>query len=148
MEQLPLLNKIEINFIDIKPVRINKGNLFAWIKNVVSRENKNINYISFSICSDEYLLKINQEALNHDYYTDIITFELNEKGEPIEGDIYISLDRVKENAKINHINYKAELNRVIIHGVLHLCDYKDKSKKEQLEMREKENYYLNLLVKK
>ncbi|MBJ7429229.1 MAG: rRNA maturation RNase YbeY, partial [Bacteroidia bacterium] len=77
------------------------------------------------------------------YYTDIITFELNEKNEPIIGDIYISIDRVKENSKLYQTTFIQELNRVIIHGVLHLCGYKDKSKKDEQLMRKKENYYLN-----
>jgi rRNA maturation RNase YbeY len=120
-----------------------KRKINSWIKLCVAEEGKKINTISFNICGDEYILQLNNEALQHDYYTDIITFELNEKNEPIEGDIYISIDRVKDNAKTLNIPFITELQRVLIHGVLHLCGYKDKSTKEEKQMREKENYYLN-----
>lgn len=100
--------------------------------------------ISINLCSDDHLLQINKKHLNHDYYTDIITFELSENNE-ISGDLYISTDRVLDNAKQLNITFHVELNRVIIHGILHLCGYKDKTKAQQKEMREKENYYLSLL---
>jgi rRNA maturation RNase YbeY len=102
-----------------------------------------VNFISFNFCSDKYILELNNSSLKHNYYTDIITFELNQKNEEIEGDIYISIDRVKENAKVLNESIINELHRVIIHGVLHLCGYKDKSSKESKMMRNKENYYLN-----
>ena len=86
---------------------------------------------------------MNIKSLNHDYYTDIITFQLNDLADPIEGDIYISIDRIKENAKLLGLNIDAELKRVLIHGVLNLCGYKDKDKKDKLLMTKKENYYLN-----
>ena len=102
----------------------------------------NINYI---FCSDDYLLTINQEHLNHDYYTDIITFDLSEKENNIESDIFISIDRVKENAKNNHVKFHIELYRVLIHGVLHLLGFNDKNEEEKLIMREKEDACLSLL---
>ncbi len=136
---------IYYNNIDNKYIIKEKRKLSNWIKLCISEEGKTIDNIAFNLCSDEYILQLNNEALQHDYYTDIITFELNEKDEPIEGDIYISIDRVKDNAITLHIPFKNELHRVLIHGVLHLCGYKDKSKKEELLMREKENYYLNKL---
>lgn len=134
---------IYYNNIDNKYIIKEKRKINSWIKLCVAEEGKKINTISFNLCGDEYILQLNNEALQHDYYTDIITFELNEKNEPIEGDIYISIDRVKDNAKTLNIPFITELQRVLIHGVLHLCGYKDKSTKEEEQMREKENYYLN-----
>jgi probable rRNA maturation factor len=131
-------NNIDNNFTLKDKIKIKK-----WILKSVEEEQRGINFISFNFCSDEYIIELNNNALKHNYYTDIITFELNYKNENIEGDIYISIDRVKENAKIVKESFIDELHRVIIHGVLHLCGYKDKSSKESRKMREKENYYLN-----
>ena len=86
---------------------------------------------------------MNIKSLNHDYFTDIITFQLNDLAEPIEGDIYISIDRIKENSRLMGVNIETEFRRVLIHGILHLCNYKDKEKKDKLLMTKKENYYLN-----
>ena len=131
-------NNIDNNFRIKDKIKIKK-----WILKSIEAEKKNVNFISFNFCSDDFILKLNNNALKHNYYTDIITFELNNKNENIEGDIYISVDRVKENAKILKESFTDELHRVIIHGVLHLCGYKDKSSKESKKMREKENYYLS-----
>lgn len=134
---------IYYNNIDNKYIIKEKRKITSWIKLCINEEGKKMNTISFNLCSDEYILQLNNEALQHDYYTDIITFELNEKNEPIEGDIYISIDRVKDNAKSLNIPFLSELQRVLIHGILHLCGYKDKNAKEEKQMRAKENYYLN-----
>jgi rRNA maturation RNase YbeY len=134
---------IYYNNIDNKYIIKEKRKINSWIKLCINEEGKKMNAISFNLCSDEYILQLNNEALQHDYYTDIITFELNEKNEPIEGDIYISIDRVKDNAKSLNIPFISELQRVLIHGILHLCGYKDKNAKEEKQMRAKENYYLN-----
>jgi len=120
-----------------------KLKLKKWILKSIEEEKRGVNFISFNFCSDEYILELNNSALKHNYYTDIITFELNYKKENIEADIYISIDSVKENAKFLKESFVNELHRVIIHGVLHLCGYKDKSSRESKKMREKENYYLN-----
>lgn len=136
---------IYYNNIDSKYIIKEKRKLTNWIKLCINEENKTLDTISFNFCTDEYILQLNNDSLQHDYYTDIITFELNDKNEPIEGDIYISIDRVKDNAKTLNTLFTTELHRVLIHGVLHLCGYKDKSKKEELLIREKENYYLNKL---
>lgn len=96
--------------------------------------------ISFVFCSDEYLLNINKDFLQHDYYTDIITFNLSPKGQAtIDAEVYISVDRVKDNAFNLKIPFQVELQRVIFHGILHLCGFKDKSKNDILEMRKKED---------
>jgi rRNA maturation RNase YbeY len=100
-------------------------------------------FLSIVFLDDEGLLAINREYLSHDYYTDIITFAIEETDEYLEADIYISLDRVRENAESFSVFFNDELLRVAIHGSLHLCGYKDKTKQEQQEMRKKEDFYLS-----
>ncbi|HET6245318.1 MAG: rRNA maturation RNase YbeY [Bacteroidetes bacterium] len=112
-----------------------------WIINTLSNENKTASQISFIFCDDQYLLNLNKEYLKHDTFTDIITFDYSEKG-IISGDIFISIERVKENAEKFETDFETEFKRVLIHGVLHLCGYKDKSKQDKLLMRNKENFYL------
>ena len=111
------------------------------VKGLIRKENKKAGNLNFIFCSDDYLLDINKNFLNHDYFTDIITFDYSE-GDKIAGEMYISLDRVAENAQNYGFTFDAELLRVILHGVLHLCGYKDKTREEEMLMREKENYYL------
>lgn len=115
----------------------------AWISNVILSENKNIGEISYIFCDDEYLLEINKQYLNHDYYTDIISFDYTE-ADVISGDIFVSIDRVKENALDFAVSFDNELKRVIIHGVLHFCGFKDKSKEEEETMRFKEEEKINM----
>ena len=105
-------------------------------------EGKIIESLIYVFCSDKYLLKINQTFLNHNYYTDILTFDLSKTSKIIEGEIYISVDRVKENSKELKININLEFLRVIFHGVLHLCGYTDKTKLQKQKMRKKEDEYL------
>lgn len=101
--------------------------------------------LTYIFCSDEYLLNINKQFLNHDYYTDIITFDLsNDHEDFVRGEIYVSLDRVEDNAKQFDVESDQELLRVLFHGALHLCGYKDKTKSEIKEMRYKEDNYLRL----
>lgn len=118
--------------------------LRQWMHEVIKRENKELNSITYIFCSDEYLHKINMEYLHHDTYTDIITFSLSD--ENIESDIFISIDRIKENATDIGIGFKEELQRVLIHGILHLCGYKDKTDKEQELMTHKEDEALTFLA--
>jgi rRNA maturation RNase YbeY len=106
-------------------------------------ENKIYSDIRFIFCTDKYLLAINKKFLGHDTYTDIITFPLNEVGDAITGEIYISVDRVRENATKVGCTIKNELHRVILHGVLHLCGYKDKTRNDKKIMTSKENFYLS-----
>ncbi len=111
---------------------------------IFKKENRKLNNLSVVFCSDSYLLKINQTYLHHDYYTDIITFNLSQAGsDAIDGEIYISIDRVRDNAKALQVTIKQELHRVIFHGSLHLCGYKDKKPADIALMRKKEDYYLN-----
>ena len=119
----------------------NKRIISSWITDTIKEEEKQLEEISYIFCTDDYLLKINQEHLDHDTYTDIITFDYTEDG-IISSEIYISVDRVRENAKNLGVAALDEIHRVIIHGVLHLCGYKDKSDLQSQEMRGKENYYL------
>jgi rRNA maturation RNase YbeY len=106
-------------------------------------EEKRVGDISFIFCSDEYLLSVNRKYLNHDYYTDIITFD-DVEGNVINGDIIISVDRVKENSIEFQTSFENEIHRIIIHGVLHLLGYKDKVKKDKILMTQKEDLYLKL----
>ncbi len=115
-----------------------------WLKESVKNENPKfrIGELSFVFCDDAYLHKINVEYLNHDTLTDIITFDNSDDENKIEGDIFISVERVRENADTLKTVFEQELRRVIIHGVLHLCGYKDKTKKDAQIMREKEDFYI------
>ncbi|MBD3748427.1 MAG: rRNA maturation RNase YbeY [Sphingobacteriales bacterium] len=127
--------------ISYKIKEINK--LRAWINQTIENEKHQLIELNFIFCSDVYLLKINQQYLNHDTYTDIITFDNGDISGEIYGDIFISIDRVKENAKSFKTTLNNELHRVIIHGTLHLLGYKDKSKAEKDLMTQKEDFYLN-----
>jgi rRNA maturation RNase YbeY len=124
-----------------------RGVLKTFLRTLFKKEKKALASLTYIFCSDDYLLEINRQHLQHDYYTDIITFELNGKGEPAIGEIYISIDRVKDNAQQFETTFKEELHRVIFHGALHLCGYKDKNTKQEKEMRTKEGAYLALYKK-
>lgn len=123
---------------------INEKQLIKWLQNAIKSEGKTVSELSYIFCSDDYLHKMNLEYLNHDTYTDIITFDYTE-GSVVGGDIFISIDRVKENALKFKTEFLNELSRVIVHGVLHLVGYKDKTTKEKGLMRSKEDFYLTLL---
>ena len=109
-------------------------NLKIWIEKIIISEEKKPGEINYIFCDDEYLLKINQDFLDHDYYTDIITFD-QVRGKTISGEIFVSLQRIKDNASLISKNYEEEKKRVIAHGVLHLCGYKDKTEEQQKIMR-------------
>lgn len=123
----------------------NEHQIIKWISKVITNESKIIGDISYIFCSDDYLLKVNQDHLNHDYYTDIITFDYCQNG-IISGDLFISIDRVTDNASQLKVSFNQELCRVIIHGILHLLGNGDKTEKEALIMRNKEEDALNLLL--
>ena len=125
-----------------------KKNIRELIKKICLEENKKLGFINCVFCSDNYLIEVNNKYLQHDYFTDIITFDHSENKKNIEGDLYISVDRTKENAKKYKVDENSELIRVIIHGLLHLIGYKDKTKKEKALMSEKENKYLSLYKQK
>lgn len=115
-----------------------------WIKKAIACENRGLGEINVIFCSDNYLHRINRQYLNHNTLTDIVTFDYSVNGKSIEGDVFISIDRVKENAIEFESGFSNELNRVIIHGVLHLIGYSDKSTRQKSEMRRKEDTYLSL----
>lgn len=116
----------------------------SWIKCVIGLEEKSVGDISFIFCSDNYLLDVNRKYLQHDYFTDIITFDYVENSR-ISGDIFISVDRVKDNSMKFNTSFDDELHRIFIHGVLHLLGYKDKRKEDKKLMTEKEDFYLKVL---
>ena len=114
-----------------------------WLKLVAESEIRRIGQISIIFCSDNYILDVNQKYLQHDYFTDIITFDYCE-GDKLSGDLFISVDTVRDNAVEYGSDFKDELNRVMVHGILHLIGYDDHSDEDVKEMRSKENYYLSL----
>ncbi|MBA4300658.1 rRNA maturation RNase YbeY [Algoriphagus alkaliphilus] len=116
----------------------------AWLKKIAQSENFKLGELNYIFCSDEYLYQINVDYLNHHTYTDIITFDNSEEEETIEGDIFISIDRVKENATNHQENEESELSRVLSHGIFHLMGYKDKSKEQAELMRSKEAFAIKL----
>ena len=129
---------------DVPLPKLKKRKSTNWIKDTIQAEGKRVGDISFIFCSDNYLLEVNKNYLDHDYFTDIITFDYVE-GFFISGDIFISVDRVLDNSVEFKTTFENELNRIFIHGVLHLVGYKDKNKKDKLLMTEKEDLYLKLL---
>lgn len=127
---------------DIK-IKINKKlGIKKWLKETIEKEKNVLNELNYIFCSDEYLHNMNVSYLNHDTLTDIITFDNAEFEGEIVGDIFISIERVKENAVKFGVSFEDELHRVMVHGALHLLGYKDKKKADQEKMRERENYYL------
>ncbi|WP_308991749.1 rRNA maturation RNase YbeY [Mariniflexile litorale] len=123
----------------------NEQQLSEWIIGVISNEGCHLEEVNYIFCDDAYLHKLNLEFLKHDTLTDIISFDYS-IGKNIQGDIFISVERVADNATDFKVTLNEELKRVMVHGVLHYCGYKDKTDSEVKEMREKENYYLNQLV--
>ncbi|PXW14385.1 rRNA maturation RNase YbeY [Chryseobacterium sp. CBTAP 102] len=113
-----------------------------WLEDLILSEGKKPGEINYIFCDDEYLLKINQDYLQHDYYTDIITFDYV-KGKTISGEIFVSLQRISDNASSLSRDYEEELRRVLAHGILHLAGYKDKTEEEEKEMRRMEELYLD-----
>ena len=122
----------------------NEDQMESWIESIIISENYKVGELNFIFCDDNYLHKLNVEFLKHDTLTDIISFDYK-VGKKLHGDVYISIERVVDNAKDFKVNFQEELQRVIIHGVLHFCGYKDKTKKDALLMRTKENEALELL---
>lgn len=115
-----------------------------WLKNIIITEQKKVGKITYVFCTDEALLKVNKEFLQHDYYTDVITFDYV-KGKTISADIFVSLPRISENAETLNKIFNIELHRVLAHGILHLCGYSDKTEEEIHQMRQKEDFYLSLI---
>lgn len=138
------MSGISISLEDVS-IRLEKKRvLYHWIKSVIESEKYILGTISIILCSDEYLLQINKKFLSHNYYTDIITFNYSQEN-LVSGELFISIDRVKENAVKFKVSFKKELNRVMIHGTLHLCGYKDKTVLDIKKMKRKENQKLKML---
>lgn len=128
---------------DIKFPTLKRRKVSKWIKTIAASYNKEVGHISYIFCSDKRILEINKEYLQHDYYTDIITFDYSE-GNTISGDMFISIDTVKSNSEQYGTDFTEELHRVIIHGILHLCGINDKTDAEQNEMTLNENKALEI----
>ncbi|MDR3246338.1 MAG: rRNA maturation RNase YbeY [Prevotellaceae bacterium] len=126
------------------PFSVKKQPAKAQVKKLIEMENRKTGDLCFVFCSDDFLLEINKKHLGHDYYTDVVTFDYT-VDDVVAGDIFISVERVKENAREYGASFNCELSRVIYHGLLHLCGYKDKSPDDERIMREKEDFYLNIL---
>jgi probable rRNA maturation factor len=137
-EQNIAFHSEDISFLLPRPLEIEQ-----WLLEVIAREDSTLNALNYIFCADEYLHKINVEHLDHDTYTDVITFQYSEEG--VEGDIFISVERTNENAAQYEVEPLYELHRVMVHGLLHLLGYKDKSLEDKKLMTEKENIYLALL---
>ena len=123
----------------------NEEHLSQWISNTITKEGFSEGEINYIFCDDAYLIDLNIEFLDHDTLTDIISFDYT-LGKLINGDVYISIERVRENADDFEVTFENELSRVMIHGILHYCGYKDKTEAEEAEMRSKENYYMAKLA--
>ena len=136
------MKQVSFNFEKPFPALQNRTNLKRFIARLCKTEKQVAGEISFVFCSDAYLLNINRQFLKHDTFTDIISFDYTEPEQPLKGEIYISVDRIKENALKLGVSFSQEIHRVIFHGVLHLCGYKDKLKADKVLMTAKEDFYL------
>lgn len=132
---------IDFQFFETKNITLSDSR--DWVKKIITSENKKLGDIVFIFCNDTYLLEKNIEFLNHDTLTDVITFDYCEK-DKINGDIFISIDRIQENAKFFEVTFLNELHRVMAHGLLHLLGYKDKTQEDATIMKSKENFYLSI----
>lgn len=135
---------IQIKSIDAPVPEFISEEVKIWVERVIEEYKKKTGEVFFLFCSDNYLLEMNQKYLQHDFFTDIITFSSSDVEDIISGEMYISLDRVKENADVFSKSFQDELHRVMIHGILHLIGYKDKSETEEAQMRQEEEKCLLL----
>ena len=136
---------IDFEFLDIEIPGFDSEFFILSINALITQENFESGDITIIFCNDNYLLEVNKTHLNHDYFTDIITFDYT-MNSIICGDLFISVERIRENAITYGVGFNVELSRVVFHGILHLCGYKDKSYEDQLVMRVKENFYLDQFV--
>jgi len=137
------VSKINFFFDNVVFALKNRKHLKDTIYSIFKNEKKDLESLNYIFCSDRALLKINQEFLEHDYLTDIITFPFSKKGRPIVSEVYISVDRVRNNSVSHETSFEKELLRVIFHGALHLCGHKDKTEREKKKMRLREDFYIN-----
>lgn len=138
------MGKVSFNYDD-RMLKLNhKRKILLFIASIFTKEKKKMARLDYIFCSDDNLLQINRSFLQHDFYTDIITFDLSESKTEITGEVYVSVDRIKDNAKTMKVSFEEEALRVLFHGALHLCGYKDKKKADIAVMRKKEDYYITL----
>ena len=136
---------IEIYFEDTEVLDVSPEFFVLWLSDIAKREGFILGNLSLVFCSDAYLLEMNKKHLNHDYFTDIITFDYTEDN-TLSGDLFVSIDTVRQNAIDNNVMFHVELNRVVVHGLLHLIGYNDKTNEQQTEMTNKEDWALSLIV--
>ncbi len=143
------MQALRVNFFyqDVKFSFSNRTGLKYFLQKLLLKEGYQLRQLNIIFCSDEALLEMNRSFLKHDYYTDIITFPLSDVGEPIQAELYISVDRIRDNAVQGVVSFKEELHRVVFHGCLHLAGYGDKSSQQIKKMREREDHYLRLYAK-
>ena len=141
---MAISKKAKVRFFsnDVQTSLRNRSTLKEFIESIFKKENKRLDFINYIFCSDKNLLTINKKFLNHDFYTDVITFNLSENNQHISAEVYVSLDRVRDNAKKIGTSINSELHRVLFHAALHLCGYNDKKKIEMERMRRKEDELL------
>lgn len=137
---------INFFFEDLTEPNLDYKKISVWLSSLIKKQGFTLNEINYILCSDEYLLGVNQQYLNHDYYTDIITFDNAEEEQTIESDIFVSVERVEDNAKEHQEDFNTEIIRVLAHGVLHLLGFKDKSEEEATEMRKQEELAIQLYL--
>jgi len=138
------INTVHFYFENVHLTLKERGNLKGFINNLIIKEKRKLNNLNYIFCSDQALLRINRKYLGHNFYTDVVTFDLSSSPKEILADIYISVDRIKENAKNFQIPLKEELHRVMFHGLLHLCGYNDKTEQQKKLMRKMEDFYTTL----
>ena len=143
-EIMAISKKAKVRFFsnDVQTSLRNRSTLKEFIESIFKKENKRLDFINYIFCSDKNLLTINKKFLNHDFYTDVITFNLSENNQHISAEVYVSIDRVRDNAKKIGTSINSELHRVLFHAALHLCGYDDKKKIELERMRRKEEELL------
>jgi probable rRNA maturation factor len=138
------INTVHFYFENVHLTLKERGNLKGFINNLIIKEKRKLNNLNYIFCSDQALLRINRKYLGHNFYTDVVTFDLSSSPKEILADIYISVARIKENAKNLQIPIKEELHRVMFHGLLHLCGYNDKTEHQKKLMRKMEDFYTTL----
>jgi len=138
------INTVHFYFENVHLTLKERGDLKGFINNLIIKEKRKLNKLNYIFCSDQALLRINRKYLGHNFYTDVVTFDLSSSPKEILADIYISVARIKENAKNLQIPIKEELHRVMFHGLLHLCGYNDKTEHQKKLMRKMEDFYTTL----
>lgn len=135
---------IQINMHEVDEFDVSESEIEKWLNSVVGRYSKNLKFLDITLCTDDFLKEMNKNHLQHDYYTDILTFDLSESPKDIIGELYVSIDRVKENAAGLGVSWIDELHRVIVHGLLHMCGFSDEDEVSKAEMRQEEDIVLAL----